>query len=169
MEPWSIGSDRLGGGLRRQQPGSRAPREASGEAPPPTLRESGTALGDVGEDPEIVSILSRATGRRLLCRACDEPITDDGQRIAIEGRHVHHRTNPAGFDFEFGCFNEAPGALAVGEATSEHSWFSGFTWSFAICRACDTHLGWQFEGDGELFYGLILSRLEAEKPDSGEE
>ena len=143
----------------------------SGEAPIPALwlRESGTALGGLGEDPDVVSILARSTGQRLLCRACGEPVTEDGQRTAIEGRHVHRRTNPAGFDFEFGCFNEAPGALAVGEATFEHSWFSGFSWRFSICRACGAHLGWLFAGDGAVFYGLILNRLAAETPDSGEE
>ncbi len=104
------------------------------------------------------------SGRRLLCAVCAEPITDDERRIAIEGRHVHLRTNPAGFDFEFGCFSEAPGAVVAGAATDEHTWFAGFKWRFSICRGCGAHLGWRFERSGSSFHGLILDRLEVEKP-----
>ncbi len=129
------------------------------------LRESRRAPGDLGADPEVEDVLALSSGRRLLCAVCAEPITGDQHRTAIEGRHVHRRTNPVGFEFEFGCFADAPGALAAGPTTAEHTWFAGFTWRFSICRACGSHLGWLFEGSGTGFHGLILDRLEVEKPE----
>ncbi len=103
------------------------------------------------------------SGRRLLCAVCAAPITTDDQRVAIEGRHAHLRTNPAGFDFEFGCFREAPGAVVVGEATAEHSWFAGYQWRFSVCGGCGAHLGWHFDSAGSRFHGLIFDRLETER------
>ncbi len=126
------------------------------------LREVRHTPGSLGEDPDVEDVIALSAGRRLLCRACAEPVTADAHRVAVEGRNVHLRTNPAGFDYEFACFGVAAGAVAVGEATDEHTWFAGFTWRIAICRACGFHLGWLFEG-ATVFYGLILNRLEAER------
>jgi hypothetical protein len=100
-----------------------------------------------------------AFGRRLLCRNCGSPVTTEAERIAIDGHHVHHRTNPAGIEFEFGCFVSAPGAETAGEPTREFSWFAGYSWIYSLCRACATHLGWHFEGSGPSFHALILDRL----------
>jgi len=100
-----------------------------------------------------------ASKQRLLCRSCGSPVTTQAEAIAIDGLHVHHRTNPAGIDFEFGCFVAAPGAETVGEPTAEFSWFAGYCWSYSVCRVCTTHLGWRFEGTGPSFHGLILARL----------
>jgi hypothetical protein len=72
---------------------------------------------------------------------------------------VHHRLNPAGVAFTFGCFATAPGAVAPGEATPRHTWFPGYTWRLAYCGACGVHLGWRFAGAGPGFYGLVLDRL----------
>jgi hypothetical protein len=103
--------------------------------------------------------------RRLLCRSCGSPVTAEAERITIDGQHVHHRTNPAGIDFEFGCFTAARGAENVGQPTTEFSWFAGYTWMYSVCRECVTHLGWHFEGDGPSFHGLILARLVPERPE----
>lgn len=100
-----------------------------------------------------------ASKRRLLCRSCGSPVTTEAECIAIDGRHVHHRTNPAGIDFEFGCFAAALGAETVGEPTAEFSWFAGYVWIYSVCGVCATHLGWYFEGAGPSFHGLILARL----------
>jgi hypothetical protein len=105
-----------------------------------------------------------ASPRRVLCRSCRSPVSSDRERIPIEGSHLHRRTNPAGIEFEFGCFLAAPGAAVVGEATDEFSWFSGYAWAYSICRSCAVHLGWHFEGRDPSFHGLILDRLEQESP-----
>ena len=86
-------------------------------------------------------------------------MTTEAEGIAIDGQHVHRRTNPAGIDFEFGCFATARGAESIGEPTAEFSWFPGYTWMYSVCRTCAAHLGWRFEGAGPSFHGLILARL----------
>lgn len=100
--------------------------------------------------------------KRILCRFCLDPVTDNSQKTTSLGRFVHFRTNPAGFTFEFGCYSDAPGCSTVGEATTEHTWFPGHSWKLAVCRRCGEHLGWSFRGDAS-FYGLILDRLVPEE------
>lgn len=100
--------------------------------------------------------------KRLLCRFCLDPVTDNSQKTTPLGRFVHCRTNPAGFTFEFGCYSDAPGCSTVGEATTEHTWFPGHSWRLAVCRSCGEHLGWLFKGDTS-FYGLIQDRLVPEE------
>ena len=132
------------------------------------LRDTGAEPGDgLGEDTDFESILGLASAKRLICRACRSPVTADEHRIEIEGRHVHRRTNPAGIDFEFGCFDEAFGVVALGQATEEFTWFAGHTWRYSECMYCGEHLGWLFEGDGSRFYGLILDRLDEETSEAG--
>ena len=99
--------------------------------------------------------------RALVCKACGHVITTDGERVSINGQHVHTRMNPGGFEFTFDCFREAPGCRQVGVPTYEHTWFAGYSWQIAVCGGCGEHLGWFFRNqDG--FYGLIEDRL-AEK------
>ena len=102
--------------------------------------------------------------RRLLCRACLAPITSESDLVPIEGSRLHHRTNPHGIEFEFGCFRAAPGAEVRGSPTAEFSWFSGYAWSYSMCRSCDSHLGWHFAGKEPSFHGLILAQLASEDP-----
>ena len=128
-----------------------------------SVKASRRTPGHLDEDPDVDDVLALSSGRRLLCAACGEPITGEEQRVAVEGRHQHRRTNPAGIDFDFGCFSAAPGAVAVGSPTLEHTWFAGFSWRLSICRGCGFHLGWRFEGAAAAFHGLIFDRLEAER------
>ena len=90
-------------------------------------------------------------------------MTAEDDRAVVEGEHVHRRTNPAGIEFEFGCFLTAPGVQVVGEPAFEFSWFEGRAWAYSMCRGCGTHLGWHFEGRDPAFHGLILDRLETEQ------
>jgi hypothetical protein len=90
-------------------------------------------------------------------------VTAEDERAVVEGEHVHRRTNPAGIEFEFGCFLAAPGARVVGVPTLEFTWFVGRAWAYSLCRRCGTHLGWHFEGRDPAFHGLILDRLEADE------
>lgn len=104
--------------------------------------------------------------RRLLCRACGTHVTSSAERVEIAGSHEHDEVNPAGFRFRIGCFLGAPGTVAIGVPTTEHTWFAGYSWSFALCAGCREHLGWLFESTADrAFHGLILDRLVEEEED----
>jgi hypothetical protein len=103
--------------------------------------------------------------RRLLCRACGNPITTEADRTTVEGAHEHVKTNPAGLVFRIGCFRAAPGALGWGDAFAEHTWFAGYTWQISLCAGCGVHLGWAFGGAGGSFHGLVTERLRLDLPD----
>ena len=95
-----------------------------------------------------------------LCRQCLNPITPKSARIIINGAHQHTFANPHGIVFDIGCFNHAEGCGAVGTPTDEFTWFAGYMWRVAICRACLSHMGWLFTSqDLEGFFGLILDHL----------
>ena len=96
--------------------------------------------------------------KKLRCRICEQIVTDEGQRIAVAGQHRHVRTNPSGMEYDFGCFQQAPGCAGIGESSPEHTWFAGHQWQIGICTGCGEHLGWLFKGEG-TFYGLIIDRL----------
>jgi hypothetical protein len=134
---------------------------------PLELRRSSPRRGVLGDDPELEQLIRPASERRLLCRRCGAAVTSDDHRISIGGRHVHRRVNPAGIEFEFGCFDEAPGAVVAGQPVAEFSWFPGYTWAYSLCWQCGAHLGWLFEGRDPRFHGLVLNRLEEEKPETG--
>ena len=95
----------------------------------------------------------------LVCTSCLNTITLRDHAVRINGSHTHTFFNPQGIVFELGCFREASGCLALGEATSEFTWFADSVWRFALCRKCGTHLGWHYEMRESQFYGLILARL----------
>jgi hypothetical protein len=105
-------------------------------------------------------------GRKIRCRGCEQIITDDAQRISVAGGHSHYRVNPSGIEFHFQCFNQAPGCSALGPATYEHTWFTGYRWQIAICNRCGEHLGWLYRGSSS-FYGLISNKLICDVDDTG--
>ena len=95
---------------------------------------------------------------KLYCAACGTWITSGPWRISVQGDHEHTFFNPAGQIFRVGCFKEAPGARAVGLASTEFTWFKRHSWQTAFCGACGEHLGWRFAGD-LFFFCLILKKL----------
>jgi len=97
--------------------------------------------------------------KRLFCALCRHPITHQDERIPVNGRSEHTCTNPGGYTFRICCFHEAGGCVAIGEATTAHTWFKGYVWQVAICASCERHLGWRFQAPADYFHGLILDRL----------
>lgn len=130
---------------------------------PVELRKSHAEEGLLIGEPALKDAPDALLKRWLRCRLCRGPVTAEDDRAVVEGEHVHRRTNPAGIEFEFGCFLAAPGAQVVGEPTFEFSWFAGRAWAYSLCRGCGTHLGWHFEGLDPAFHGLILDRLEVDE------
>lgn len=98
------------------------------------------------------------TDERILCKQCMAYIAHKDDIITIEGSASHYKRNPAGIFFSLICLSNAPGCGILGDYTSEHSWFSGYEWSIALCLGCLSHLGWHFIGKGS-FYGLIANRI----------
>jgi len=97
----------------------------------------------------------------IFCRACGAVVTARRESIEVAGTHTHTFFNPAGIVFELGCFKQAKGCLVAGEPTSDFTWFAGHVWSFALCRSCQSHLGWFYQGDVSSFFGLILPKLQS--------
>jgi len=96
----------------------------------------------------------------LACRRCLAHITEENQRISVDGAHQHTFANPNGHVFDIGCFRSARGCLEAGPPSEEFTWFPGYSWRVVICAGCMTHLGWLFHLSGEYhFFGLILDCL----------
>jgi hypothetical protein len=93
----------------------------------------------------------------ILCAACRTAVSHESARIEVNGAHGHRFTNPAGFTYDIVCLSEAA-CYVQGPPTNEFSWFAGYAWSYAMCGACHTHLGWYYEGPMK-FFGLISDRL----------
>ena len=97
---------------------------------------------------------------KILCQVCQHQITSHENKIEVNGQHEHILSNPCGIVFEIGCFSEAAGCVNYGLSTSEHTWFAGYSWQFALCANCLSHLGWFFQSESDSFYGLILKKLD---------
>ena len=102
--------------------------------------------------------------KRLFCATCRHPVTHQDERIIVQGGHEHRCTNPQGISYHIGCFREAAGCAAAGEATTEYTWFTGYAWSIASCAHCQVHLGWRFQSGADYFHGLIVNRLTSVGP-----
>jgi len=116
----------------------------------------------MGDFPLVVEHPGKRAGREesaWLCALCRRKITSEDQALEVNGLHRHTFFNPAGLVFEIGCFSDAQGCRPEGPPSTHFSWFAGTCWQIALCRGCDTHLGWLFQGTEERFYGLIINRL----------
>jgi len=98
---------------------------------------------------------------QIVCRQCSHIITKPEERIQVNGSHQHTFANPSGLIFEIGCFQTAKGCGYTEQATSEFSWFSGYSWRIAVCGKCLTQLGWLFSSSrgSSRFFGLIINKL----------
>jgi hypothetical protein len=90
---------------------------------------------------------------------CSTPITSPEEAISKNGLHEHVFFNPTGIAFELRCFQHAKGCSLQGEPTTTYTWFAGYSWQYALCSTCLTHLGWKFLSDSDSFWGLIGNRL----------
>ncbi|MEE9610786.1 MAG: cereblon family protein [Desulfatiglandales bacterium] len=102
------------------------------------------------------------------CIVCDGLITHSDRRLPIGGTHRHLYANPSGVECDFYTFYSCPGAIAFGEATRAHTWFSGYGWRMAFCRDCGQHLGWHYEAVSRSerpynFWGILVSLLISSK------
>jgi len=112
------------------------------------------------EEPDIVLSRLEKSGREhaIVCKLCGYRITSESAKIMVNNSHVHTCTNPAGIIYTFGCFQDAPGITATGTASSEYTWFTGYSWQILVCSNCNEHLGWLFR-NGDIFFALIVDKL----------
>ncbi len=95
----------------------------------------------------------------IVCRNCNGFVTEPDCQIDIDGAFCHTFANPHGQVFEIGCFNAAPGCLAIPPPFAEFSWFRGYSWNIGVCYDCKIHLGWVYRSDPDRFWGIILDKL----------
>ena len=96
----------------------------------------------------------------IVCRECRNHITDESQRLSVEGANRHTFANPHGHVYDIACFASATGCHRAGPPSGEFTWFKGFSWQVVICAGCMAHLGWFFiSSGGRHFFGLIIDRL----------
>jgi hypothetical protein len=115
----------------------------------------------------FISVLNKMGGngaKAYLCGACDGLVTHSDQLLAVEGNNRHVFVNPAGVECDFYTFSSCPGAIALGEATEAHTWFSGYEWCLAFCAHCGQHMGWHYEAVSAwkrpfTFWGILVSHL----------
>jgi hypothetical protein len=120
--------------------------------------------GAVEAAPAATASERVTAGGWLVCKPCSAFIAELRSRIEVNGAHAHSFINPAGLIFRVGCHASAPGVLGIGEKSEHWSWFPGFCWQAAVCRACAQHLGWCFEGPHARFVALILDRVVERDP-----
>jgi hypothetical protein len=100
------------------------------------------------------------------CISCNGLITHSDRLIVIEGTNRHLFVNLSGIECDFHTFYSCPGAIAIGEATEAHTWFSGYYWRMAFCRHCGQHLGWHYEAVSRYerpldFWGMLVENLKS--------
>ncbi len=119
-----------------------------------------TFEGDVEEIVEEALDSGEDDERAIVCARCEHEVTSEDHKTSIQGGFEHSCANPAGVLYRIGCFEEAPGCGAIGEESSEFTWFEGYAWQVVICRRCREHLGWRYRSSNHVFFGLILPKLD---------
>jgi hypothetical protein len=98
------------------------------------------------------------------CNVCGSLVARSDHLVTLGGRNRHIFINPAGIECDFQTFIFCSGAVAIGEATVEQTWFAGYAWRMAFCRQCGQHLGWYYQGMSQTgrpseFWGILVSRV----------
>jgi hypothetical protein len=133
-------------------------RQKVGPGPAPGVAPEGALA--------VREIAGAGQGGWVACAACRALVTHSRERLSVDGAHSHSFINPAGLIFRVSCFAAAPGTVSVGEASADFTWFAGFAWRVALCRACGEHLGWSYHRLDSGFVALIDDRVvEARAPD----
>jgi hypothetical protein len=96
----------------------------------------------------------------LRCAACGARITPERARLEVNSAHEHEFMNPSGLRFVVACYSVAPGCVPEGEPSTVWTWFPGYAWQIAVCKACFAHVGWSFHaGEAVPFHGLVRDRI----------
>ena len=110
------------------------------------------------------SVVEERSGE-VVCLACRRFLAFESDGISVSGSHRHECVNPAGIAFVIELYAPAEGCLDLGTFTTEYSWFSSYSWRYAVCLGCGSHLGWKYHleesanGLPESFFGLISDKI----------
>jgi hypothetical protein len=103
-------------------------------------------------------------GGPLRCAACGAVLSEHAKILPVGGTSTPVFVNPAGIFFDLVLVEGPVAVRLVGDATTEATWFAGYAWRCALCRACGSHVGWRWEASaaGRLpgaFVGLIRDAI----------
>jgi hypothetical protein len=93
-----------------------------------------------------------------LCAWCLSRVANESDRFSYSGQSEFYFRNPAGVLFHIITFTQTVGCHETGVPTLQHTWFSGYAWSYCVCGQCSRHLGWFYSGPSG-FVGLIHNRI----------
>lgn len=81
----------------------------------------------------------------IRCRNC---LTRIGRRsdmvAASSDSAIGSNSKPHSFVKEMITVCNASGLALHGDPSKAHSWFPGYTWTIALCAACESNIGWLF-------------------------
>uniref|UniRef100_A0AAY4A1A5 Protein cereblon n=1 Tax=Denticeps clupeoides TaxID=299321 RepID=A0AAY4A1A5_9TELE len=111
-----------------------------------------------------LDIMDRCTS--LCCKQCQETeITTKNEifSLSLYGPMAAY-VNPHGYVHETLTVYKASNLTLIGRPSTLHSWFPGYAWTIAQCRACGSHMGWKFSAVKkdlipQNFWGLTRSAL----------
>jgi hypothetical protein len=96
----------------------------------------------------------------VRCAACGARLAPERARLEVNGAHEHAFMNPSGLRFVVACFAVAPGCVPEGERSTVWTWFPGWAWQIALCKACGVHVGWSFHAaEASPFHALTRDRI----------
>lgn len=112
------------------------------------LLEENATSGAIGTPASVrqPKQTTRDDSGKITCRLCSAELSRMSEVFTAPGSDGARQVfaNPTGRVFEVLTVLRANGALALGEGTSEFTWFAGYTWRIAVCSRCGHHIGWAF-------------------------
>ncbi|TKW26288.1 hypothetical protein SEVIR_3G178400v4 [Setaria viridis] len=101
----------------------------------------------------------------IKCRICQSHIAKRSNMVVMStdgplGAYV----NPHGCVHETITVSNATGLALIGNPSTVHSWFPGYSWTIASCAACESHIGWLFRATKKnlrprSFWGIRSSQI----------
>ncbi|KAJ1285351.1 hypothetical protein BS78_03G272800 [Paspalum vaginatum] len=84
----------------------------------------------------------------IRCRNCLTCIARrSDMAMASSDRAIGSHSKPHSFVKEIITVHSASGLALHGGPSKTHSWFPGYTWTIALCAACESNIGWLFRAD----------------------
>ncbi|XP_046852634.1 protein cereblon-like isoform X2 [Xenia sp. Carnegie-2017] len=101
----------------------------------------------------------------MTCNYCRSIIADKKDLFSMSSTGLMGSyVNPGGIVHETITFHKAKCLRLRGSSSTEHSWFPGYAWTIAECKACGSHMGWKFTAVNKKlipskFWGLTRASL----------